>query len=276
VSSQPPAPAWHESLITKEPDGTEKLADFATWRDKAPKPLADFITGNMTAARAKTEGMLKLPTAETTPEEWDGIYKALGRPDAPEGYEFKAPEEMPEGVTWDEAATKRFAPIAHKIGLTPAQVAALSEYQIGEVAAQTQAFRANVAKEVEAEQKKLGEYFPGENGLTDAAVIAQKLAGDCGIPAASFDPSSPDFWGADAMKMMVALARRLAKREDEGSTGAPNAANPVQGGFEWAYKVSSDKNHPDYDAYHGGKDAKLTQRVNEGWALMPKGWKPPQ
>src|SRR5690242_8897032 len=89
---------WHEGIVAKEPDGTEKLADPATWLDRAPKPLSEFVRAQMTAARAKTDGMVKVPSADAKPEEWEAFYRAAGRPEKPEDYGLKAPEKLPDGV----------------------------------------------------------------------------------------------------------------------------------------------------------------------------------
>ena len=72
-----------------------------------------------------------LPGKDATEEEKAAFYKALGRPDTPEGYGIKAPESLPEGVQWDEGKAKRFAQFAFDNGLTPSQVQAALAFQDG-------------------------------------------------------------------------------------------------------------------------------------------------
>ncbi|HWB05845.1 MAG TPA: hypothetical protein VG796_22680, partial [Verrucomicrobiales bacterium] len=261
------SPPWHESLISRSADGAERLADFALWKDKAPAPLRDFITANMTAARTKTEGMLRIPDAGSAPEDWDTLYKALGRPDAPDGYGLKAPDKLPDGVAWDDAMAAQFAGVAHRIGLTPSQVSALQEFQIGHVGTQSAAAREAMQKSIEAEQAALKSAF-GES-LPQAAADAQRIAAEHGLPPSVFDPVSGDFWGADALKLVSSLAGRLTKlsREDRPLS---SSSNPAPGGYAYAKAASTDPAHPDYEAYRRG-DPTVVKRVNDGWKQMPKG-----
>ncbi len=272
VTGQPETP-WHESIITKGEDGTETLVGFADWKDKAPAPLRDFITQNMTAARAKTEGMVKAPTSESAPEEWDAFYKAAGRPDTPEGYGFKAPETMPEGVAWDQPLAEKFAAVAHKIGLTPAQAAALSEFQIQGIAEAHRANQAAYQESLAKEKETLGKYFPGENGLSDAAMIAQAAAGKMGIKAAAMDPSSPEFWGPEPMKALVTLARENARLKGESTSTGITAVSQTGRGPDWAHDVMTNPKNPDYSKYRGaGADPKFQAEVNAALAAAPPGW----
>lgn len=49
------------------------------------------------------------------------FYRQLGVPDEEGGYDFKAPENMPEGVTYDDTADKWFANKAKELNLTKSQ-----------------------------------------------------------------------------------------------------------------------------------------------------------
>lgn len=260
-----PAP-WHEALLTRDASGAETLADFASWRDRAPAPLVKFITANMTAARARTDGMVRIPGADAPPGDWDPVYKALGRPDNPEGYGFKAPDTLPEGVTWDDKTAGEFAGLAHRIGLTPAQVGALRDFQLGHVGAQSQAAREAMARTIEDEKAALKHTF-GE-ALPREAAAAQSLALAHGLPAAVFDPASGDFWGVEALRFASAVAGKLARAtgEDRGSSAGGGG---LKGGYAYAEAVSSGK-HPDHEAYRRG-DPEVVSRVNSGWQQMPRG-----
>ncbi len=264
--SSSPAPAWHESLITRDASGAETLADFASWKDRAPAPLVKFITANMTAARARTEGMIRVPGPEAAPEDWDPVYKALGRPDKPEGYGLGAPESLPDGVTWDDHTAGEFATLAHRLGLSPAQVRGLQDFQVGHVGTQAAAAREAMQRHIENEQAALKSTF-GER-LPDVAAAAQRMARDHGLPPAIFDPVSGDFWGADALRLVSTMAEKLTRygAEDRGGGGG---GSPATGGYTYARAVSTDPAHPDYEAYRRG-DPGIVARVNHGWSQMPK------
>ncbi len=67
------------------------------------------------------------PTDKSTPEEWNSFYKALGRPDKPEEYGLKRPDEIPEEM-WDNellnSATKAF----HEMGVPTPQAKKLFDW----------------------------------------------------------------------------------------------------------------------------------------------------
>lgn len=139
------AEGWQERL----PD--DRFADLkptlANFRDLPS--LGKALKDSMTAARAKTDGMVKVPTApgkDAKPEEvkayeadMAAFRKAYGVPDAPEGYKLEPPKDAPEGVTWNPDHAAAFQKVAHELGLTPAQAQKLAEFQTGLTSQQYQA-----------------------------------------------------------------------------------------------------------------------------------------
>lgn len=261
---------WHDGLITKDATGAESLRPYAEWSEKAPAPLREFINANMTAARAKTDGMVRVLTNESTPEEVEAFYKAVGRPDKPEDYGIAKPEKLPDGVEWDEEASKRFAPVAHKLGLTPTQVKALTDWQIEQVGTTTAAARESAQQAIAAEHAQLKK----DHGASLPAVcaLAQMAAGDAGIPRSVFDPTSGEFWGPQALKLVSGLAAKLSKLggEDRGSNAGQST---VSGGYEYA-KAVTERQHPDWEIYYGRNDNPrfpgIKKAVDDGWRQMPK------
>jgi hypothetical protein len=65
---------------------------------------------------------IAVPGADAKPEEWDGVWKALGRPDGIDGYEVP----VMEGI--DPETTKPFRELAHKLGLNPTQAKELAGF----------------------------------------------------------------------------------------------------------------------------------------------------
>jgi len=57
-----------------------------------------------------------MPKADATQEEFDKFYARLGRPESPDKYELKRPEN-PAGGQWDEGLEKEFRTAAHASGL---------------------------------------------------------------------------------------------------------------------------------------------------------------
>lgn len=256
-ATPPPAePAWHEKIMTGD-----KLNNPADWLDSTPAPLSQFIKDNMTAARAKTEGLLKPPGENDPPEAWDSFYKALGRPDTPEGYGIAKPEQLPDGVEWDDGFAKGFAEFAHSAGIPKGQAEKLIAWHTGQIGEQAKAMKAAGEALLAAERKELADTFGGK--LNEAATTAQKLAAEIGVPASLFDPGAADFAGAKALKVVAALSEKLAKFTGEGSFGnSGNAGQTPGGGPAYAEAVISRK-HPDSELYYKG-DAEIKRRVADG------------
>ena len=70
---------------------------------------------------------LSRPADDAGEEEWSSFYKALGRPDAPEGYglEMPADEKVPKGVYVSDGLHQGFLSLAHRVGLMPGQAQVL-------------------------------------------------------------------------------------------------------------------------------------------------------
>jgi hypothetical protein len=78
-----------------------------------------------------------------TDDEWGAVYGKLGRPDAPEGYTYKPPSDLPEGVTVSPDAEKYWRNAAHAQGLSDKQFNGLAklflDHQAHSVAGWTEA-----------------------------------------------------------------------------------------------------------------------------------------
>lgn len=75
---------------------------------------------------------IKLPNDKSTLEELNKFYAKLGRPEAVDKYEFKNPEQLPEGFKLDEAGTAKFKELAFNLGLTQKQANELRSYYVNE------------------------------------------------------------------------------------------------------------------------------------------------
>ncbi len=256
---------WHEQVIG--PDG--KFVD--AWQDKLPddfaedrallgrfgdlKTLVKTLKDNMATARAKTDGLVKVPGQDATPEERAAYFKAIGVPDDPKGYGIKPPEKLPEGVTWDNGMSEKFASKAHEIGLTPAQVAALQEWQLSYVGEQSAAPRQALASQMEAEKQELNRAFGAS--LPKAVDHAQRLAKQEGLKPDIFDPNSPDFWGVEAL----AFASRVASKLGEDKL-IPGAAVRNLSGSALGRDIVTNPQNPHYARYQAG-DPEITAMVRE-------------
>ena len=71
---------------------------------------------------------------------------ANGAPEKPEDYGIKAPEKMPEGMTWDDATAGEFGKLAYKYAANPEFVKEAIALQTGMVAKQIEAYQEQQAK----------------------------------------------------------------------------------------------------------------------------------
>ena len=259
-------PSWHESIITKGDDGTESLADFATWKEKAPAPLVKFITDNMTAARAKTEGMVRVPGENATPEEMQAFYAALGVPEKPEDYGIGKPEQLPDGVMWDDNLNASFMKAAKELGLTKAQAQGLAKFQVDHIASSVAANREAMQQVLAQEKAELDKTFGADldkvvTSVKAAVTTNPKLAA-LGIPAEAFDPTHNDFWGPSALKLVNALVAMTGEHSLHRGSGGGGAGSTIT--VAEAQKIMGDKSHPLHAKYKSG-DAEVAKMIKQAY-----------
>lgn len=115
------ASSWREAL----PDdlrGHAALQHFGSVADLAKEHV------NQLTLLGRKE--LVPPKDGDPPEKVDKFYRALGRPDAPEGYDLSK-VKVPEGTPWDAKQLEPMRPVFHKAGLTPQQATAIVEGYAG-------------------------------------------------------------------------------------------------------------------------------------------------
>ena len=123
----PDAPAgapssWFDEL----PDGLKSNPTLQNFKSKSVKDVAESLV----QAEKLVGGSLRLPTDKDTPAEkaakLEKVFNQLGRPEKAEGYKLEAPADSP--IPWNQAQADQFKTVAHKLGLTQAQVDGLSEF----------------------------------------------------------------------------------------------------------------------------------------------------
>jgi hypothetical protein len=190
------------------------------------------------------------------------FYKALGRPDKPEEYGFKKPENLPKGVNYDDNRAKWFADLAHKTGLSTKQATTLfNEYNT------------NVIKESQ-DQLKAVEYFKKESSTSlkkewgsnfeknlDKANAAVKLFG------------GKDFiellkaTGMDAHPLMIKAWERVANRIGEASL----VDGYVESGTKPLYtksKLEQMMKDPRYMGNEYERDPEYIETIKKGWEAL--------
>jgi hypothetical protein len=144
-------PTWRDTL----PDDLKNDATLSKYAD-----LETFARGHLETKRLASSKVI-VPGEGATEDDWGAFYKAIGRPEDPDAYDIKT-IELPVDASDEERtalaeATKPFKALAHKLGLTPAQATALSEFDLQ----RTADFYAKGEEEIAALKDQLkGDYAP--------------------------------------------------------------------------------------------------------------------
>lgn len=145
------------------PAQPDKPQGEATWRDslpddiKASPSLSKFETLEGLAKSyvnlERTLGSEKIPVPKEGDEEGlKRAYKALGWPEKPDEYGFKAPEQAPEGLNYDPELDQQLAGIFHKHGLSKAQANAVRQSLIDDILAKGALDSVEAGKQAEAQR----------------------------------------------------------------------------------------------------------------------------
>ncbi len=89
------------------------------------KDLGSLLKSHIEANSLLGKARLVRPSDTDPPEAWNKFYTELGRPEAPDKYELKKPEDFPAGLNIPEPYLKFLAESFHKNGLSRKQAQSL-------------------------------------------------------------------------------------------------------------------------------------------------------
>jgi hypothetical protein len=221
----------------------------------------DLGKGYMNLEKMLGREKVPVPTSEDDKEGWERWYAAMGRPEAPDKYEFERPE-LPTDLPYDEEMEKEFREWAHINGLSKRQAQSFYEgYVKRQIARHTD--WSNQAKETrqQAEAALRREY--GRN--YDQAIQQAK--------AAMMTYADPDFHryldesGAGNDPRMIRIFARIGKelRGDTRLQGRTEAANPAD-----AQKAIAEFRTKHNDALYNRDHPEHKQRVSEMQQLFER------
>lgn len=183
----PPAPVADAPAPAAPPAGFAwpdelKAAATAKGWDKygsADEALPEIARSYINAEKllgGPREKLLRLPDEGASPEAWDKVHAALGRPETPDGYKVTKPADIPADFPYETAIEPMFKaalPELHKIGVTTAQAQGLNELitRINVEAMQkAQAEAQQRAEQGDAElRRELGGRYDTDMALADRA-----------------------------------------------------------------------------------------------------------
>lgn len=166
---------WDASL----PDD---LKPSAATLAKYPNPL-ELMRGHANASKLiGQKSTIKAPAPDAKPEEMakfnEQIRGVLGIPASPEEYKIAKPENLPQGLTWNDAEVGEFAKLAHSLNIPPAAAQKLVEFDMQRMQKLKASGEAKLDEFVKAQEAELRKDWGAdfEVNLGKAAKAAQ-LAG---------------------------------------------------------------------------------------------------
>lgn len=233
--------------------GDKADAETKDWLGKQTERAKDFPSlvklareqDKMIGEQAKklgdaTKDMVRIPGKDASPEEIKAYREKLGIPETPDGYEFKAPKDLPEGLPYDGDRAKSFAAKAAELGLTKSQAQAVhdwaAENAVGDFTKskeQSDAQRVETAKAETDKLKKLWGPLDGQTFKANAA-FADKALMEIGGQEALAEFQRVGLIGDAAGQKIIQsapIATMLAKmgqtlyKEDEVLKGDPSKLN---------------------------------------------------
>jgi hypothetical protein len=171
-------------------------------------------------------GRVKVPGDNAAPEELAQFRKALGVPDAPEGYTFAPPEGFPADK-WDKDGEAEFRKVAHKNGIPPKAAQELLNTYAARQAASYGAIEAARAATVDNLKKDWGDKFATNQALADQAIEAH--ARKVGFNDDDFARMAQVGLGEKFIRLMAALGNDAAPITGPGTVGAATlSADQIQ------------------------------------------------
>jgi hypothetical protein len=231
-----------------EPVEKPEWLESKFWTDKGPnvEALAKSYDVAQRALGRKAQAVLP-PTEKSTPEEIAEYRKAIGVPDSPEGYKLK-PEQLPEGVSWDDNVAKRAAELAHKHNIPAAAMSELMKFDMERAALMNQAAASMIEAQLESGRAELQKVYGDK--MPEKIELARRAAVTAGV-----DPSSQGFVDPQVVKAIVSLAEKLS--DDRLVEGNQTGISSTRAR---ARDIMTNASNPLYQRYQDG-DSEIVDQV---------------
>lgn len=205
------AQPWHATIPEAE---ARQHVEAKGYKNPAELALANY---NLTKLQRGDPTVIGLPGADATPEQMGEFYGKLGRPDTPEGYEFK----FADGVQADETMLTFARGAFHEAGLTPAQAQAVADKWNALVAEQNEGMQTQITQqndtELQALQTKWGADFDKNRAAGQRAVQA------LGLDPALIERVEQNIGSAAIVELLATIGR---KSDEGGFTASPQGGDP--------------------------------------------------
>lgn len=195
----------------------------------------------------KKANSVPVPNEKSTPEEISAYRKAIGVPESPEGYKLK-PEQLPNGVSWDDSVAKRAAELAHKHNIPAAAMSELMKFDLERAALMNQAAASMIETQLESGRAELQRVYGDK--MPEKIELARRAAVTAGV-----DPSSQGFVDPQVVKAIVSLAEKLS--DDRLVEGNQTGISSTRAR---ARDIMTNESNPLYQRYQDG-DSEVVDQV---------------
>ena len=218
------------------------------WTDNGPnvEAILKSYQGMEQLVGRKAQAVLP-PTEKSTPEEVAEYRKAIGVPESPEAYNLK-PEQLPEGVVWDENVAKRAAELAHKHNVPAAAMQEFMKFDMERAALMNQAAAQMIETQLETGRAELQAVWGDK--MPEKIELARRAAVTAGV-----DPTSQGFVDPQVVKAIVNLAEKLS--DDKLVAGDQTGVSSTRAR---AKDIMTNASNPLYLRYQEG-DAEVVDQV---------------
>ena len=218
------------------------------WReDKADVEALSKSYQGLEQLLGKKANAVPVPNEKSTPEEISAYRKAIGVPESPEGYKLK-PEQLPNGVSWDDSVAKRAAELAHKHNIPAAAMSELMKFDLERAALMNQAAASMMEQQMQEGRSELqkiwGEKMPEKVDLAKRAVITVEE-----------NPASHGFVDPAVVRTIVKLAEKLS--DDRLIEGNQTGISSMRAR---ARDIMTNESNPLYQRYQDG-DSEIVDQV---------------
>jgi hypothetical protein len=191
------------------------------------------------------------PDENAAPEDVERFRTLARVPDSPDGYALAKPENLPEGIEWNDSNVKTIAEIAHKHHVPqPALQALLSAHLEQQAAAIAEAQAAQQAEQAAARAEMQRVLGTGHDFARNAGMInhmVTTLADKAGI-----DPMDPGLAAIGSNPAALKLFYEVVKLTSEDSIRRPSSLGDLRTAAQRADDIQT------------GKDPEWSQKYKEG------------
>lgn len=246
LSSAPTSTTDAQAQPSEPVDKPEWLPDKFWRNDKADVEALSKSYQGLEQLLGKKANSIVPPTEKSSPEEVAAYRKAIGVPDSPDGYNLK-PENIPDGVTWDEATAKQAAELAHKHNVPAAAMQEFLKFDMERAAMMNQAAATMIDAQLESGRAELQKVYGDK--MPEKIELARRAALTVGV-----DPASQGFVDPQVVKAIVALAEKLS--DDKLVSGDQTGVSSTRAR---AKDIMTNQSNPLYARYQEGDPETVDQ-----------------